>query len=191
MTETTGLDIREKGRAADGREIALDRRLFMQLLAFGDCRDTALLTAALDEYHLPGVLYADINDPRVASAALMVHVMDADGIRRDEEFGRLRQMLGEAYGLDAEGVDELLQAGEEADKDAVDLYAFTSVITRHLDHEARLELVELLWEMVYADGELHELEDNVVWRIAELIHVERNDRIALRQRVETRRGGGS
>ena len=45
--------------------------------------------------------------------------------------------------------------------------------------------------MVYADGELHELEDNVVWRIAELIHVERNDRIALRQRVETRRGGGS
>ena len=133
----------------------------------------------------------DINDPRVASAALMVHVMDADGIRRDEEFGRLRQMLGEAYGLDSEGVDELLQAGEEADKDAVDLYAFTSVITRHLDHEARLELVELLWEMVYADGELHELEDNVVWRIAELIHVERNDRIALRQRVETRRGGGS
>ena len=69
MTETNGLDIREKGRAADGREIALDRRLFMQLLAFGDCRDTALLTAGLDEHQLPGVLYADINDPRVASAA--------------------------------------------------------------------------------------------------------------------------
>ena len=133
----------------------------------------------------------DINDPRVASAALMVHVMDADGIRRDEEFDRLRQMLGETYGLDAEGVDELLQAGEAADKDAVDLYAFTSVITRHLDHEARLELIELLWEMVYADGELHELEDNIVWRIAELVHVERNDRIALRQQVEARRGGAS
>lgn len=133
----------------------------------------------------------DINDPRVASAALMVHVMDADGIRRDAEFGRLREMLGKTYGLDSEGVDELLRAGEEADKDAVDLYAFTSVITRHLDHEARLELIELLWEMVYADGELHELEDNVVWRIAELIHVERRDRIELRQRVEARLKGTS
>lgn len=133
----------------------------------------------------------DVNDPRVASAALMIHVMDADGIRRDAEFGRLREMLGEAYGLDTEGVDELLQAGEAADKDAVDLYAFTSVITRNLEHDARLELIELLWEMVYADGELHELEDNVVWRIAELIHVERNDRIALRQRVEARLNGAS
>ncbi len=133
----------------------------------------------------------DINDPRVASAALMIHVMDADGIRRDEEFGRLRQMLAEAYGLDADGVDALLRAGEAADKDAIDLYAFTSVITRHLDHEACLELVELLWEMVYADGELHELEDNVVWRIAELIHVERRDRVLLRQRVEARLKGAS
>ena len=76
MTETTGLDIREKGRAADGQEIALDHRLFMQLLAFGDCRDTALLTAALDEYHLPGVLYADINDPR--GIALLTFSEDPD-----------------------------------------------------------------------------------------------------------------
>ena len=58
------LDIREKGRGADGGPIALDRRLFMQLLAFGDCTDTARLIAALDEAQLSGVLYEDVNDPR-------------------------------------------------------------------------------------------------------------------------------
>lgn len=133
----------------------------------------------------------DINDPRVASAALMFHVMDADGVRHEAELGRLRKVLAETYGLDKQGVDELLQAGEAADKDAVDLYAFTSVLTRHLDQPARIALIELLWEMVYADGVLHELEDNVVWRVAELIHVERRDRIEMRQRVEARLKGAS
>ena len=46
----------------------------------------------------------------------------------------------------------------------------------------------MMWEMVFFDGEMHELEDNVVWRVAELIHVERNDRVALRQRARAATG---
>ncbi len=57
------VDIREKSRARDGQEQVLDRRLFMQLLAFGDCRDTAVLIKALEQANIPGALYADINDP--------------------------------------------------------------------------------------------------------------------------------
>ncbi len=57
------VDLREKGRGADGETIALDRRLFMQFLAFGNAPDTAVLTSALQEAGLPASLYADINDP--------------------------------------------------------------------------------------------------------------------------------
>ncbi len=57
------IDITEKGRRADGAEISLDRRLFMQFLAFGDCLDTASLVEALATADHPGVLYEDINDP--------------------------------------------------------------------------------------------------------------------------------
>ncbi len=127
----------------------------------------------------------DQSDPRVAAAALMYHVMDADGVRNDAERAQLRKTLSDAYGL--QEVARIAQAGETADRDAVDLYGFTSVLNRFLDQPAKLRLIELLWELVYADGELHELEDNVVWRIAELVHVEARDRVALRQRVETRR----
>ena len=67
----------------------------------------------------------------------------------------------------------MLAAGERADNEAIDLYAFTSVLKRHLDAEARKAFIGLMWEIVYADGELHELEDNTVWRVAELIGVER------------------
>ena len=124
------------------------------------------------------------DDPRVAAAALMYHVMDADGVRHDAEWERMKEILAEAYGLTGEALDRLVAAGGEADDGAVDLYAFTSVLKRHLDEQARIEFVGLLWEVVFADGELHELEDHTLWRIAELIGVERRDRIHARQKAQ-------
>lgn len=123
------------------------------------------------------------DDPRLAAAALMLHVMDADGVRQESERQTLRGLLTERYDLSLPGLEELLVAGEAAERDAVDLYAFTSVLNRHLDADAKIDFVRALWEVVYADGELHELEDNVVWRIAELIGVDRRDRIAARRDV--------
>lgn len=58
------LDIREKGGVRNGQQQILDRRLFMQLLAFGNCRDVAALTDELKETGLPLVIYRDVNDPR-------------------------------------------------------------------------------------------------------------------------------
>ncbi len=77
MTETTtGIDIREKGRSADGQELALDQRLFMQLLAFGECTYADDLAESLAEANLPAVLYADINDPQ--GVALLTFSDDPD-----------------------------------------------------------------------------------------------------------------
>jgi uncharacterized tellurite resistance protein B-like protein len=124
------------------------------------------------------------DDPRVAAAALMFHVMDADGVRRDDETESLREILSQTYGMTGKELDDLMQAGENADLEAIDLYAFTSVLKRHLDHAARAEFIRIMWQIVYADGELHELEDNIVWRVAELIGIEQRERIALRQQVQ-------
>jgi uncharacterized tellurite resistance protein B-like protein len=126
------------------------------------------------------------DDPKVAAAALMFHVMDADGDRREVESTRLKALLAEAYGLSGRELDELVRAGEKADQEAIDLYAFTSVLKRSLTREGCAEFVKIMWEIVYADGELHELEDNTVWRVAELIGVDSRERIALRQLVQTR-----
>jgi uncharacterized tellurite resistance protein B-like protein len=130
-------------------------------------------------------------DPRVAAAALMYHVMDADGVRQDTEWERMKEILGEAYGLSGEALDRLVAAGGEADENAVDLYAFTSVLKRHLDEKARIEFVGLMWEIVFADGELHELEDHTLWRIAELIGVDRRDRILQRQKAQAEAPGST
>jgi uncharacterized tellurite resistance protein B-like protein len=129
------------------------------------------------------------DDPKVAAAALMFHVMDADGERRETERGRLKELLAEAYGLSGSELDRIMRAGEEADQEAIDLYAFTSVLKRSLSREGCTEFVRIMWEIVYADGDLHELEDNVVWRVAELIGVDSRERIALRLLVQEEHAG--
>ena len=57
------VDILEKGRTQEGREISLDRRLYMQFLAFGEAKEPHQIIEALDESDIPGVLYKDLNDP--------------------------------------------------------------------------------------------------------------------------------
>lgn len=124
------------------------------------------------------------DDPRVAAAALFFHVVDADGVVSQSERERMREVIGAAYSLNGAELDRVMRAGEKADEEAIDLYAFTSTLKRSLDVEKRVEFVELLWEVVYADGERHELEENVVWRIAELLGVSARQRVWARQRVE-------
>lgn len=130
-------------------------------------------------------------DPRLATAALMFHVIEADGELGDVERKRLEEVLSEAYDLDGEALADLVASAEVADQEAVDLYSFTSVVKHNLDEKARIHFIELLWEMVYADGEVHELEDNLVWRIAELIGVSTRERIAMKHVVAARRNAGN
>lgn len=84
--ETETIDLSEKGRAVDGRVISSDRRLFMQLLAYGACRDKTPLIEALAEGGLDAVLYDDINDPQ--GIGLLTTSSDANDF-----VGRVRDVL--------------------------------------------------------------------------------------------------
>ncbi|MCA1407457.1 TerB family tellurite resistance protein [Ensifer sp. IC3342] len=120
-------------------------------------------------------------DPRVAVIALCVQVMEADGTVLAAERRKMRDIIEEQYQLDDEGLDALIEAGETAESEAIDFYKFTAEIKRHLFEEQRIELVGMLWEIVYADGVRNEMEDHVIWRIADLLGVSGRDRILKRQ----------
>lgn len=128
------------------------------------------------------------DDARVAAAALLTHVMDADGERSAGERETLRAVLSQQFGVRDAELERLVAAGEKADREAVDLYSFTSVLNRHLDRDGKHEFISIMWDMVFSDGVMHEIEDNLVWRVAELVHVEREQRIALRQAAQARAG---
>jgi uncharacterized tellurite resistance protein B-like protein len=127
------------------------------------------------------------NDFRRAAAALLVHVATLDGDLTDAKRRALHVILEAQYGLDAAATDELIAAATQDDHEAVDFYHFTSLLMRTLDEAGRLRVVEMLWEMVYVDGNVTEFEQNVMWRVADLLAVSSRDRIALRERVAAAR----
>lgn len=128
----------------------------------------------------------EADDERLCAAALMVHIISVDGIVDDAEREKLRSVLKSNYDLDEADATELMEEARKRNLEAVDLYGFTSVLKRQLDVEGRRRIVEMMWEMVYADGEVHEFEDNTVWRVTELLGIPASDRLALRRRVASR-----
>lgn len=122
-------------------------------------------------------------DYRIAAAALLVHTATIDGNITRSERDRLHAVLKQRFNLDDETTDELVAEATEAERQAIDLYQFTARLNRSLDEKGRARLVEMMWQIVFADGAATEFEDNLIWRAADLLHVSREERIALRQRV--------
>ncbi len=125
---------------------------------------------------------------RLAAAALMVHAAVVDGAMDEDERDALEETLQRRFDLPPQEAHDLIEEAERHERDAVDLYRFTSVLARHLDQDGRQKIVGMLWEIVYADGQIHEFEANLVWRVAELLGVSTRDRVRLRKQVEKRGG---
>ena len=90
------------------------------------------------------------------------------------------------YGLSAGEAERVAEAGRAANDEAVDLYHFTSILKNRLDEAARIRFVEELWEVTFADGQVHELEDNVIWRVSDLLGVSTRDRMLRKRAVAGR-----
>lgn len=125
----------------------------------------------------------DETETRLAAAALLVHVMVSDSEFNPAEHERLREVLSYRFAMDPADAEKLIEAATRADNEAVDLYQFTSVLNRLLDEEGRKRIVEMMFEVAYADGQLSEFEDNVVWRASELLHVPSRDRVTIRKHI--------
>jgi uncharacterized tellurite resistance protein B-like protein len=123
------------------------------------------------------------DDYRLAAAALLFHVIAVDGAVSAEERKALSALLQDRFELDAGDAATLVSAAETADKEAVDLYGFTSILKGRLEEAERERIVEMMWTLVYADGKVHEFEDNVIWRVAELLGVSSQARIRLKRSV--------
>jgi uncharacterized tellurite resistance protein B-like protein len=123
------------------------------------------------------------DEVRLAVAALLYHVVAVDGGVSPVEQTMLTELLKSHFGLDPQNTRALVEAAEMADDEAVDLYRFTSLLKQRLDVSDRERIVEMMWRLVFADGGLHEFEENVVWRVAELLSVSSQVRIRLKQEV--------
>lgn len=127
-------------------------------------------------------LFAD-DDYRLAATALLIHVISLDGEPSEAERAKLQALLEYRFDLDAEAARELIREATFIEGEAIDLDRFTSQINRAVSHDGRLRIIEMMWELVYADDRASEFEDSVVERAATLLGIAAAEREALKETV--------
>lgn len=123
----------------------------------------------------------DSADYRKAAAAILVHVADSDGAIDPRERSRIVALLSDRFDMPQGQARRLLVEAQESEAEAVDLNAFVGVLKRAFDGDGRLKLVEMMWELAYADGAPLEVEDSIVARIAQMLDVSESDLDVLRR----------
>ena len=125
---------------------------------------------------------------RRAAAALLVEAARLDGAVGEGERARILALLQRHFGVDAEEAGNLLAAAAAAAADAVDLFAFTRVINESFAPEERVTVIEMLWEVAYADGQLDDFEANLIRRVGGLLFVPDRETGEARKRALARLG---
>jgi len=128
----------------------------------------------------------DPDAPQAAAAALLVEAALIDGHFDDSERHTISRLLVDRFSLSADDVECLIADAEGKVSNSVELYGFARRAKDVFDQQQRIELIEMLWEVVYADGVVDEYESNLVRRLSGLLYVDDRDSGEARKRVATR-----
>jgi uncharacterized tellurite resistance protein B-like protein len=108
---------------------------------------------------------------QIAVAVLLIEAARMDNEFDAHERAAIAQLLQRRFELDAARADNLLERAEKHAEDSVEFYTFTRTVKDAFEHEDRVEFMQMLWEVAYADGELHDHEANLMRRVTGLMHV--------------------
>ena len=122
----------------------------------------------------------------LAAAALLVEAAYIDESFEAAEQDAILDIVRRRFELSDGEAASLIEAAHRVQRDAHDLVRFTRAIKEHFDHSERIELMEMLWEVVYADGRVDAFEANLLRRIGGLIYVSDRERGAAQKRVAAR-----
>ena len=123
-----------------------------------------------------------------AAAALLVEVALLDGGLDGAERARIAGLLQDRFGLPPSETAAILAAAEAVAAGSVELYSLSRTVRDHFDHAERVAMIEMLWDVAYADGVLHAYEANMLRRVSGLLYVSDQESGAARKRVLERLG---
>jgi len=125
---------------------------------------------------------------KLATAALLIEMMQQDGATKDEEVEAVKNALQTKFELSETETHELFALAHEEARQAVDFYQFTSLIHKHFPPEKKIRIVEYLWTIAYADNHLDAHEEHLIRRIADLLYISHKDLIQTKHKVQKNLG---
>jgi uncharacterized tellurite resistance protein B-like protein len=128
---------------------------------------------------------------QLATAVLLVEVMRAEPESRPGERDAVMAALRGKFALSAEELERLVTLAEEKSRTANDFFAFTSTLNDHFSQPEKVRIVELMWQVAYADGDLADNENHLISRVAGLLHVTHGEYIAAKLHARQAAGLGA
>ncbi len=120
----------------------------------------------------------------IAACALLLEIAHADDVFGEDERARILRAVREDLGVAAADVDEVVRLAEAERRESVDLYQFTRLVAERFSRDQRLRLIEVIWGIVYSDGVLTAVENQLARRIAELLGFQHPEVQTVRERVK-------
>jgi uncharacterized tellurite resistance protein B-like protein len=125
---------------------------------------------------------------QLATAALLIEMTRADGDIRPAEQEAVNRALQQAFQLSEAETGELISLAEQEAHDATCYHEFTRLINDNFSKEQKIQVVELLWEVAYADREMEMYEEHLVRKLADLLYLRHDEFIQAKLRVQQRLG---
>ncbi|NIA71089.1 TerB family tellurite resistance protein [Pelagibius litoralis] len=125
---------------------------------------------------------------QLAAVALLVEAAQMDDDFGTAERSKIIELVQRRFELSEAASHELLQAASDKVDQSIQIFGFTRVVNDAFSADERVEMMEMLWEVAYADGELHDYESNLMRRLAGLLHVSDRDSGEARKRALARLG---
>jgi uncharacterized tellurite resistance protein B-like protein len=119
----------------------------------------------------------------LATAALLLELARSDFSESADEVEAIKHLLQRRFGLQEESLNTLFQDAARRADTAVSLHEFTHRLSRELPENDKLEIVEMLWRVSHADGRIDKHEEQLIQRIAGLLHISDRDRVRLKLKV--------
>lgn len=121
---------------------------------------------------------------QLATAVLLIEVMQSDAECAFEEQAAILKILKERFYLSDAEVVQLTERGQQTSKTANDLHQFTSLINRELDRTEKIRIIEYMWQVAYADKHISAHENHLMRRLVDLLHISHGDNIAAKMRAK-------
>ena len=127
----------------------------------------------------------DSHQTQLAATCILLSVADADEILEDKELETISEIIQEFFTIDKDAARVLMDEATLEWQNSTDLFQFGTQLNQNFSHDDKLDFINCVFEVAYADGELHYLEHHTVKKIAHILNIHRNEIIAAKSEIET------
>jgi len=126
----------------------------------------------------------DTYDVKLATTCLLTKVAFADEYLDPQEEKIIREILTDFFSIQTEEINKLFKDSNQILGQSTDIFSFGQLLNQHFTKEDKIDLIGCIFEVAFADGELHHLENNTIKQIAHILNIEHKDLITVKMEIK-------